>query len=178
MDFRSQRILTRPRWSKVRALFKSMGYSDTDLSRPLIGIANSWNRLVPGHYNLRRVAEYTAQGIYQAGGTPVEFGVMAACDGVASAHEGGRYILPSRELIAGSIETMVEAHRLDGVVMLGSCDKIVKYDFTESKHKAYEKNGTATSPIDYDNEANTTEYEYLNESDNDRWMTSFADDDG
>ena len=125
MDFRSRRILTRPRWSKVRALFKSMGYSDTDLSRPLIGIANSWNRLVPGHYNLRRVAEYAAQGIYQAGGTPVEFGVMAACDGVASAHEGGRYILPSRELIAGSIEVMVEAHRLDGVVMLGSCDKIV-----------------------------------------------------
>lgn len=125
IKLRSQKILQRPRWSKVRALFKSMGYSDTDLDRPLIGIANSWNRLVPGHYNLRQVAEYTAQGILQAGGTPVEFGVIAACDGIANGHEGMRYILPSRELIAGSIETMAEAHRLDGIVLLGSCDKIV-----------------------------------------------------
>ena len=122
---RSQKILQRPRWSKVRALFKSMGYSDTDLDRPLIGIANSWNRLVPGHYNLKQVAEYASQGILQAGGTPIEFGVIAACDGVANGHEGMRYILPSRELIAGSIEIMVQAHRLDGIVLLGSCDKIV-----------------------------------------------------
>jgi dihydroxy-acid dehydratase len=102
-----------------------MGYSDLDLDRPLIGIANSWNRLVPGHLNLRQVAEYVTQGIFQAGGTPVEFGVIAACDGIANGHEGMRYILPSRELIAGSIETMVQAHRLDGVVLLGSCDKII-----------------------------------------------------
>ena len=125
IKLRSQKILQRPRWSKVRALFKSMGYSDHDLSRPLIGIANSWNRLVSGHYNLKLVAEYTAQGILQAGGTPVEFGVIAACDGIANGHEGMRYILPSRELIAGSIETMSQAHRLDGIVLLGSCDKIV-----------------------------------------------------
>jgi len=125
IKLRSQKILQRPRWSKVRALFKSMGYSYTDLDRPLIGIANSWNRLVPGHYNLKQVAEYAAQGILQAGGTPVEFGVIAACDGIANGHEGMRYILPSRELIAGSIEIMVQAHRLDGIVLLGSCDKIV-----------------------------------------------------
>ena len=122
---RSQKILQRPRWSKVRALFKSMGYSDDDLSRPLIGIANSWNRIVPGHSNLRSVAEYVSQGIYQAGGTPLEFGVIAACDGIANGHEGMHYLLPSREIIAGSIEIMVQAHRLDGVVLLGSCDKIV-----------------------------------------------------
>jgi dihydroxy-acid dehydratase len=125
MKLRSQQILQRPRWSKVRALFKSMGYSDADLSRPLIGIANSWNRIVPGHYNLRQVAEYVAQGILQAGGTPLEFGVIAACDGIANGHEGMRYLLPSREIIAGSIEIMVQAHRLDGIVLLGSCDKIV-----------------------------------------------------
>jgi len=125
INLRSQKILQRPRWSKVRALFKSMGYSDYDLDRPLIGIANSWNRLVPGHYNLRLVAEYASQGIMQAGGTPVEFGVIAACDGIANGHEGMRYILPSRELVAGSIETMAQAHRLDGIVLLGSCDKIV-----------------------------------------------------
>jgi len=102
-----------------------MGYSDVDLSRPLIGIANSWNRIVPGHSNLRRVAEYVSQGILQAGGTPLEFGVIAACDGIANGHEGMRYLLPSREIIAASIEVMVQAHRLDGVVLLGSCDKIV-----------------------------------------------------
>ena len=125
INLRSQKILQRPRWSKVRALFKSMGYSDSDLSRPLIGIANSWNRIVPGHYNLRRVAEYVSQGILQAGGTPLEFGIIAACDGIANGHEGMHYVLPSREIIAGSIEVMVQAHKLDGIVMLGSCDKIV-----------------------------------------------------
>jgi dihydroxy-acid dehydratase len=102
-----------------------MGYSDNDLDRPLIGIANSWNRLVSGHYNLKQVAEYVSQGILQAGGTPAEFGVIGACDGIASGHEGMHYILPSRELIASSIEIMVQAHRLDGIVLLGSCDKIV-----------------------------------------------------
>jgi dihydroxy-acid dehydratase len=125
MGLRSQEILKRPRWSKVRSLFKSMGYSDLDLERPIIGIANSWSSLVSGHYNLKQVAEYVKQGILQAGGTPVEFGVIGACDGIASGHEGGKYILPSRELIAGSVETMVQAHRLDGVAMLGSCDKII-----------------------------------------------------
>jgi dihydroxy-acid dehydratase len=125
MNLRSQSILQRPNWTKVRALFKSMGYSDLDLERPLIGIANSWNRLVAGHLNLRQVAEHATQGILQAGGTPVEFGVIAACDGIANGHEGMRYILPSRELIAGSIEIMVQAHRLDGIVLLGSCDKII-----------------------------------------------------
>ena len=125
MNLRSHTILQRPNWTKVRALFKSMGYSDVDLDRPLIGIANSWNRLVSGHVNLKQVAESVTQGILQAGGTPIEFGVIAACDGIANGHEGMRYILPSRELIASSIETMVQAHRLDGVVLLGSCDKIV-----------------------------------------------------
>jgi len=125
MNLRSHTILQRPNWTKVRALFKSMGYSDVDLDRPLIGIANSWNRLVSGHVNLKQVAEHVSQGILQAGGTPIEFGVIAACDGIANGHEGMRYILPSRELIASSIEIMVQAHRLDGVVLLGSCDKIV-----------------------------------------------------
>jgi dihydroxy-acid dehydratase len=125
MTWRSMDILKRPESSKARALYKSMGYSDYDLSRPLIGVANSWNRLVPGHYNLRLVSGYVKQGISQAGGTPVEFGVIAACDGIANGHAGMHFILPSRELIANDVETMVEAHRLDAVVLLGSCDKIV-----------------------------------------------------
>jgi len=125
MTWRSKKILERPEWSMHRSLFKSMGYSDYDLDRPLIGIANSWNRLVPGHYNLNQVSEYVKQGIHQAGGTPVEFGVIAACDGIAQGHAGMHFILPTRDLIANDIEMMVEAHRLDAVVMLGSCDKIV-----------------------------------------------------
>ena len=125
MAGRSKKILERPRWSKIRALFKSMGYSDYDLERPLIGLANSWSTIVPGHNNLRQVAEYVRQGIFQAGGTPVEFGVVGGCDGVANGHDGMKFILPSREIIADSVEMMVQAHRLDGVVLLGSCDKIV-----------------------------------------------------
>jgi dihydroxy-acid dehydratase len=125
MNRRSKDILERPEGSTQRALYKSMGYSDYDLERPLIGIANSWNRIVPGHYNLNLVSDYAKQGIWQAGGTPVEFGVIAACDGIAEGHEGMRYILPTRDLIANDIEMMIEAHRLDALMLLGSCDKIV-----------------------------------------------------
>ena len=125
MFWRSKEILQRPEWSLVRGLYKSMGYSDYDLERPLIGIANSWNRVVPGHYNLNLVSDYVKQGVHQAGGTPVEFGVIAACDGIAQGHAGMHYILPTRDLIANDIEMMIEAHRLDAVALLGSCDKIV-----------------------------------------------------
>jgi len=109
----------------ARSLYKSMGYSEHDLERPLVGIANSWNRVVPGHYNLNQVSEYVKQGIFQAGGTPVEFGVIGACDGIAQGHPGMHYILPTRDLIANDVEMMVEAHRFDGIVLLASCDKIV-----------------------------------------------------
>ena len=125
MSYRSQDILQWPEWSMQRAYFKSMGYTDYDLQRPLIGVANSWNRVVPGHYNLNLVSEYVKQGIFQAGGTPVEWGVIAACDGIAQGHEGMHYILPTRDLIANDIEMMVQAHRLDAIVLLCSCDKIV-----------------------------------------------------
>jgi dihydroxy-acid dehydratase len=125
MSWRSKDILQRPQWSMHRALYKSMGFSDYDLNRPMIGVANSWNRVVPGHYNLDLVSEYVTQGIHQAGGTPIEFGVIAACDGIAQGHEGMHYILPTRDLIANDVEMMVQAHRLDAVVLLGSCDKIV-----------------------------------------------------
>jgi dihydroxy-acid dehydratase len=125
MFWRSKDILQWPEWALARGLFKSMGYSDYDLARPLVGIANSWNRVVPGHYNLNLVSDYVKQGISQAGGTPVEFGVIGACDGIAQGHAGMHYILPTRDLIANDVEMMVEAHRLDAVVLLGSCDKIV-----------------------------------------------------
>jgi dihydroxy-acid dehydratase len=125
MNWRSKDILTSPEWSRNRALYKSMGYTDYDLAQPLVGIANSWNRVVPGHYNLNLVSDYVKQGIHQAGGTPVEFGTIAACDGLAEGHRGMHYILPTRDLIANDVEMMIEAHRLDAVVLLGSCDKIV-----------------------------------------------------
>lgn len=109
-----------------RALFKSMGYSDDELNaRPVIGIANSWSTVVPGHYNLKQLAEYVVKGIYRGGGMAVEFGVISACDGIANGHIGMKYILPSREIICNSVEIEAEAHRLDGLVLLASCDKIV-----------------------------------------------------
>lgn len=125
MKFRSSEILSDPVFTENRALYKSMGFSDADLKGPLIGIANSWNELVPGHYNLRNLAGFVKKGIYRAGGMAVEFGVIAACDGQSCGHNGMKYILPTRDLIACDIEAMAEAHRLDGIVMLGSCDKIV-----------------------------------------------------
>jgi len=124
-NLRSQRILRRPEWSLQRGLYKAMGYSDYDLARPLLGVANSWNRVVPGHYNLNLVSDYVKQGVSQAGGTPVEFGVIAACDGIAQGHVGMHYILPMRDLIANEIELMVQAHQLDAVVLLCACDKSV-----------------------------------------------------
>ncbi|MCI8342092.1 MAG: dihydroxy-acid dehydratase [Firmicutes bacterium] len=120
--FRSEEIIN----LSCKSYFKSMGYSEDELGhKPRIGIANSWNQLVPGHYNLNQVAEYVKRGIYAAGGTACEFGVMAACDGIAQGHIGMKYILPSREIICNSVEIMVQAHQLDAVVLLASCDKIV-----------------------------------------------------
>jgi dihydroxy-acid dehydratase len=106
-------------------MFKGMGFGDDDLERPLIGIANTWSEINPGHTNLRQLADYVKRGIYRAGGTPVEFGTIGVCDGVATANKGMHYVLPTREVIASSVELMAEANRLDGLVLLGSCDKIV-----------------------------------------------------
>lgn len=126
MEFRSNEIMHGEDAPFYRSLFKSMGYSDYELDhRPLIGIANTWNTCVPGHFNLNQVNEFVKKGIYSAGGTAVEFGTIGCCDGVAQGHIGMNYILPSREIICNSIEVMVQAHRLDGIVLLASCDKIV-----------------------------------------------------
>ncbi|MDR1932728.1 MAG: dihydroxy-acid dehydratase [Spirochaetales bacterium] len=108
-----------------RALYKSMGFTDSALRKPIIAIANSYTNATPGHFNLNSLAEQAARGIEAAGGAAMSFGVIAPCDGIAEGHEGMRYILPSRDLIASSIECMVRAHRFDGMVLLGSCDKIV-----------------------------------------------------
>ncbi len=122
---RSKQILSGLSNQYYRATLKSMGFSTDDLKRPVIGIANAWSECVPGHFNLRQVAQRVKDGIYRAGGTPIEFGVMGGCDGMANGHVGMHYILPSRELIANSIESMAEINQFDGLVLLGSCDKIV-----------------------------------------------------
>lgn len=122
---RSEKILEGLHNQYYRATYKSMGFSTDDLKRPIIGIANAWSECVPGHFNLRQVAQRVKDGIYRAGGTPVEFGVIGGCDGFAQGHDGMHYILPSRELIANSVESMAQINLFDGLVLLGSCDKIV-----------------------------------------------------
>ena len=108
-----------------RALFKAMGYTDEEISRPLIGVVNSKNDIVPGHIHLDKIAEAVKAGIRMAGGTPVEFGSIGICDGIAMGHEGMKYSLASRELIADSCEAMGRAHSFDGMVFIPNCDKIV-----------------------------------------------------
>ena len=108
-----------------RALFKAVGYTDTEIQRPLIGIANAVNTAIPGHVHLDTLAEAVKAGIYMAGGTPVEFGTIGVCDGIAMNHTGMKYSLASRELIADSVEVMATAHALDAMVMIPNCDKIV-----------------------------------------------------
>ena len=122
---RSKKILTGLGNQYYRATLKSMGFTTDDLKRPVIGIANAWSECVPGHYNLRQVAQRVKDGIYRAGGTPIEFGVIGGCDGMGQGHDGMHYILPSRELIANSVESMAQINLFDGLVLLGSCDKIV-----------------------------------------------------
>lgn len=108
-----------------RSLFKAIGYTDEEISRPLIGIANSVNTIIPGHVHLDKIAEAVKAGIYMAGGTPIEFGTIGVCDGIAMNHEGMKYSLGSRELIADSVEVMAIAHALDALVMIPNCDKII-----------------------------------------------------
>ena len=111
--------------SPHRSLFKAMGYTDEELRRPLIGIANSANDIIPGHVELDRIVNAVKTGVYMAGGTPIAFGTIGICDGIAMNHVGMKYSLGSRELIADSIEVMAVAHAFDAMVMVANCDKIV-----------------------------------------------------
>ncbi len=108
-----------------RSLFKALGLTDQELDRPIIGVANSFNEIVPGHVHLRELTEAVKAGIRINGGTPLEFPTIAVCDGIAMNHAGMKYSLASRELIADSVEVMSMAHPFDGLVLVTSCDKIV-----------------------------------------------------
>jgi dihydroxy-acid dehydratase len=107
-----------------RALLKAMGYTDGQIEKPLIGVVNSFNEVAPGHIHLRQIARAAKDGVLAAGGTPMEFNVIAVCDGLAMNHAGMRYSLASRELIADSIECMALAHCFDGLVFIPNCDKV------------------------------------------------------
>lgn len=108
-----------------RSLFYAMGYTDEELDRPLVGVCCAKNEIIPGHIELDRIAEAVKAGIRMAGGTPIEFPAIGVCDGIAMGHEGMKYSLVTRELIADSVECVAKAHQFDALVMIPNCDKIV-----------------------------------------------------
>ena len=108
-----------------RSLLKAMGYTDNQIAKPIIGIVNSFNEIAAGHIHLNSIARAVKDGVLASGGTPVEFNAIGVCDGLSMGHIGMRYSLPSREIIADSVECMVRAHAFDALVFIPSCDKIV-----------------------------------------------------
>ncbi|MBR0101632.1 MAG: dihydroxy-acid dehydratase, partial [Treponema sp.] len=108
-----------------RSLFYASGYTNEELNQPMVGIICAKNELIPGHIELDRIAEAVKAGVRMAGGTPVEFPAIGVCDGIAMGHEGMKYSLVTRELIADSVECVAKAHQFDALVMIPNCDKIV-----------------------------------------------------
>lgn len=108
-----------------RSLFNALGMTKEEMSRPLIGVVNSYNEIVPGHMNLDKITAAVKLGVAMAGGTPIEFPAIAACDGIAMGHQGMKYSLATRDLVADSTEAMAMAHSFDALVMIPNCDKNV-----------------------------------------------------
>ena len=108
-----------------RSLLRACGLGDDDFKKPFIGIANSFTDIVPGHIHLNELVEYVKEGIISNGGVPFEFDTMAVCDGISMNHVGMKYSLPSREIIAATVESMALGHAFDGLVLIPSCDKVV-----------------------------------------------------
>ena len=123
--WRSFGLLNGPDAAQRRAVFKAMGFDDIDLTRPLIGIANTWSELCPGHYHLRELAKAVKAGVWQAGGMPVEFNSVSQCATITIGLGGIRYDTPTRDIVAAGVEIASELHMLDGLVMLSTCDKNV-----------------------------------------------------
>ncbi len=121
----SDRVKKGPDKTPHRSLFKAMGYTDEELARPLIGVVNAQSEIVPGHMHLDNIAKAVKAGILAAGGTPIEVPAIGVCDGIAMGHIGMHYSLPTRELIADSVESLAMAHGFDGLVLIPNCDKIV-----------------------------------------------------
>ncbi|MBI4343683.1 MAG: dihydroxy-acid dehydratase, partial [Candidatus Omnitrophica bacterium] len=121
----SRVLLDGPDRAPARAMLKAVGFSDEDLRRPLIGIANTWIEVMPCNYHLRGLAERVKAGVRAAGGTPIEFNTVAVSDGISMGTEGMKASLVSREVVADSIELVVRGHLFDGVVALSGCDKTI-----------------------------------------------------
>ena len=121
---RSQTVIEGTRGAYARSLYRAVGATDPDFRKPLIAVANSWNEVTPGHYHLRDMAQHIKNAIWAAGAYPMEFNTIAPCDGAAQGR-GMHYILPIRDVVAASVELMLQAHSFDGVVMMASCDKII-----------------------------------------------------
>ncbi|MCP4691081.1 MAG: dihydroxy-acid dehydratase, partial [Desulfobacterales bacterium] len=122
---RSDRVKKGIERAPHRGLLKAIGYTNQEIERPLVGIANSANAIIPGHVHLDTIVDAVKAGVYMAGGLPIPFGVIGVCDGIAMNHVGMKYSLASRELIADSIEVMATAHGFDALVLVPNCDKIV-----------------------------------------------------
>ncbi len=122
---KSDNVRKGPQQAPHRSLFRALGMTDEEMARPLIGIVNSYNEIVPGHMNLDKITQAVKQGVAMAGGTPVVFPAIAVCDGIAMGHEGMKYSLVTRELICDSTEAMAIAHQFDALVMIPNCDKVV-----------------------------------------------------
>ena len=108
-----------------RSLFYAMGYTEEELKKPLIGICCAANEIIPGHMHLDTIAKAAKYGVLEAGGTPIEFPAIGICDGIAMGHDGMKYPLASRELVADSIEAVANGHAFDGLILIPNCDKIV-----------------------------------------------------
>ncbi len=125
MSKRSDLMTKGPERAPHRSLLRADGFTDWEMERPIIGIANSFNEIIPGHMHLDKLVDAVKAGVYAAGGTPVVFNTIGVCDGIAMNHVGMKYSLPSRELIADSLEIMATSHPFDGLVLMSSCDKII-----------------------------------------------------
>ena len=125
MNLRSKNVLNGVERAPNRSLFYAMGYTKEELERPLIGVVSAHSEIVPGHFHLDKITEAVKAGVRMAGGTPIMVPAIGVCDGIAMGHVGMKYSLPSRELIADSVETMAMAHGFDGLVLVPNCDKIV-----------------------------------------------------
>lgn len=125
MPRRSDNIVKGPERMPNRSLLRACGYTDEELSRPMIGVVSAYSEIIPGHINLDKIADAVKAGVSMAGGTPVLVPAIGVCDGIAMGHIGMKYSLASRELIADSVETLANAHQLDGLVLIPNCDKIV-----------------------------------------------------
>ncbi|WP_432662008.1 dihydroxy-acid dehydratase [Wukongibacter baidiensis] len=122
---KSNKIVGGAKGAPARSLFYGMGYTREEIDKPLIGIVNAHNEIIAGHIHLDRIAEAAKMGVAMAGGTPIEFPAIGICDGIAMGHDGMKYPLASRELIADSVEAMALAHGFDGLVLIPNCDKII-----------------------------------------------------